>query len=136
MIKVYALLVGRPWREPKYSYLIAFYEELRAGTIGRDRGKKAARGAPMDIIAVLSALRGHNCAEGGVRRLLAPSSSLVPELRVAHARHRSRPTAGVSTAREGAMGTFFGAVFPVNKGTNSFGRRACYRFCNRPSQGG
>ena len=60
VIKVYALLVGRPWREPKYSYLIAFYEELRAGTIGRDRGKKAARGAPMDIIAVLSALRGHN----------------------------------------------------------------------------
>jgi hypothetical protein len=36
----------------------------------------------MDIIAVLSALRGHNCAEGGGRRLLVPSASLVPELRV------------------------------------------------------
>ena len=70
MIKVYALLVGRPWREPNYSYLIAFYEELRAGTIGCDRGKKAARGAPMDIIGVLCALRGHKC-EGGVTRLPA-----------------------------------------------------------------
>src|SRR5262249_42117820 len=47
----------RPWREPKYSYLIAFYEELRAGTISRDRGKKAARGAPTDILAGLSVMR-------------------------------------------------------------------------------
>src|SRR5262249_47412096 len=37
----------------------------------------------------------------------------------AHARHRGRLTAGVSTVREVAMGTFFGAAFPVNNGANT-----------------
>jgi len=115
MIKVYALLVGRPWGEPEYSYLNAFYEELRSGTIGRDRGKKAARGVPMEIIDVLCALRGHKC-EGGVMRL--PAYPRAWHRDSGYACPAQAPNSGVSTVQEGTMGTFFVAAFPVNNGTN------------------
>jgi hypothetical protein len=130
VIKVYALLVGRPWREPKYSYLIAFYEELRAGTIGRDRGKKAASGAPRDIIAVPPSCADIR-ADGGVRRLPTPSASLVSELRM------RLPGTGAARQQafqlcEGAMGTFFAAAFPVNNGPKQLRPPGLLSACNRP----
>jgi hypothetical protein len=85
VIKVYALLVGRPWREPKYSYLIAFYEELRAGTIGRDRGKKAARGAPVDIIA------SPRCTDITCRRRCEATPGAVREFGVGTQESDARP---------------------------------------------